>query len=208
MAGALKPKTAIELKHEEASKHAKSLTALRRHQKTPEGIKQAADSAAWSETCRRQWMALEFSRAEIKKLLPREPILICTGGRTFAEQFDVAGKEIKSKDLAMAERMALAWVLDTIKPSILITGGAHGADRWCAIWGVRRGIPSIVEMADWSAGHMAGPIRNQKMIDDHSPTAGVVFEGGAGTKDCWNRMLRSNIPVYVASLVPARDISP
>lgn len=119
-----KPKNALELKHELDQKINKARTALRKHQKTPEGIKQAADSAWWSETCRAQWMALEAARTEIRRMLPRKPVLVVTGGRTFCETHDVSGKEVKPLSEALDERRDLAWVLDTIDPSKIINGGA------------------------------------------------------------------------------------
>lgn len=195
-----KPKTALELRHEEQSRHAKSLTALKRHQKTPEGIKQAADSAAWSETCRAEWMRLESNRTEIRRMLPRQPRLIVTGGRTFCETHDVTGKEIKPLSEALDERRALAWALDTIGPVCVINGGAHGADRWVKIWADKRGVECVTVLADWSLGHRAGPLRNQRMIDEHAPTAGVVFPGNTGTRDCWDRMIKAQLLVFVASL--------
>lgn len=194
-----KPKTALELKHEEASRHAKSLTALKRHRLTPEGIKQAADSAEWSETCRAEWMRLEAQKKAIK-LLPRNPRLVVTGGRCFAEQHDVSGKEVKPLTEALEERRALAWVLDMIAPSCVINGGAHGADRWVRIWADKRGVECVTVMADWDLGHRAGPLRNQRMIDEHAPTAGVRFPGGSGSDDCHKRMLAGGLPVFVAKM--------
>jgi hypothetical protein len=65
---------------------------------------------------------------------------------------------------------------------VVIAGGARGADTIAAEWAEHRGIPAEVYMADWERlGRKAGPIRNQRMLDDGGPNLVVAFPGGTGT---------------------------
>ena len=122
-------------------------------------------------------------------------ILLVTGGRDFCEATDG-----KSREDYMAERQALGFALDMIKPTSVLVGDAAGADRWAVIWCDRRGIPYTRFVADWTTHQKrAGPIRNQTMVDRH-PDAGVAFPGGAGTADCVKRMDAAKVPVHYVSL--------
>lgn len=105
-------------------------------------------------------------------------ILLVTGSRTFCE----ATPE-KTRDEYMAERVALGFALDWIRPTKIIHGGAKGADRWAKIWADKRGVPCHIESADWSKGRGEGPARNQRMVDMR-PDMGCAFpSSGPGTAD-------------------------
>jgi hypothetical protein len=63
----------------------------------------------------------------------------------------------------------------------LIHGGAKGVDSFAGEWAEDRGIPVEVYPADWNKhGRAAGPIRNQKMIEQN-PRCFIAFDGGPGT---------------------------
>lgn len=117
-------------------------------------------------------------------------VLLVTGGRTFCES--TPGK---SRDDYMAERIALGFALDYIKPSSVIVGDADGADRWAKIWCNKRSIPFREFKADWSLGKRAGPERNQRMVDIR-PDIAVRFPGGRGTADCAARCEKAGIDIY------------
>lgn len=54
----------------------------------------------------------------------------------------------------------------------------------------------IEEKAEWNKyGKQAGILRNQAMIDLHSPTLIVAFPGGTGTADMIARARKAGIPV-------------
>lgn len=198
-----KPKTTLDLKREADAKINKARTALKKYHATPEGQAYVARCKEYSDQCRAEWMHLERERRAIKAL-PVNPRLIVTGGRNWCEQRDIKGDEIKTLDEALDERRALGWVLDAIAPAVIIHGGARGADRWVGIWAAKRGVPCVVIEAQWDKfGHQAGPERNQRMIDLCAPSAGCVFPGGGGTADCHARMLKVELPVYVAKLLAA-----
>lgn len=78
----------------------------------------------------------------------------------------------------------------------LIHGGANGADRLAGDWASLRGIPVRVFHADWRThGKAAGPIRNQKMLDESKPDLVVAFPGGRGTADMVCRAMAVGIEV-------------
>lgn len=67
----------------------------------------------------------------------------------------------------------------------IIEGGARGADYLASRWSALRGLDSHLRYpADWALhGKRAGPIRNQKMLDEGRPDMVVAFPGGRGTAD-------------------------
>ena len=68
--------------------------------------------------------------------------------------------------------------------TLIIEGGADGADRLARVWASRSNVPFVTEAADWKTfGRAAGPIRNRAMIDKHHPDLGLAFPGGRGTAD-------------------------
>lgn len=68
------------------------------------------------------------------------------------------------------------------KFTLVISGGARGADMHGEIWARLNAIPLHVEKADWAAhGKSAGPIRNSQMAN--MADAVVAFPGGRGTDD-------------------------
>lgn len=82
-------------------------------------------------------------------------------------------------------------------PLVVIQGGAKGADRIAREWCYSQ--PSglmINEPADWAShGRAAGPIRNQKMLDEHRPDMVLAFAGGAGTNDMVRRARKAGVTV-------------
>lgn len=68
--------------------------------------------------------------------------------------------------------------------TLLIEGGASGADLVARSWAFHRYIQHVTERADWNRhGKAAGPIRNRAMLDNHSPDVVLAFPGGKGTAD-------------------------
>lgn len=79
----------------------------------------------------------------------------------------------------------------------VIQGGASGADKLAVEWCMRQpSIRMINEPADWKAhGRAAGPLRNQRMIDDWSPDLVLAFPGGRGTADMVRRARAAGVKV-------------
>jgi hypothetical protein len=93
--------------------------------------------------------------------------------------------------------------LDNLHASIpfelLIHGGAQGADDLADAWARERGIVRQMYRPNWKAhGRAAGPIRNQRMIDEGKPTIVVAFTGGAGTADMCRRAIAAGLVVVLA----------
>lgn len=72
--------------------------------------------------------------------------------------------------------------------TVLIQGGAKGADWMGAQWARSLGIPVFEFQAGWERhGKAAGSIRNQRMLDEGEPDLVLAFPGGRGTGDMVKR---------------------
>lgn len=64
---------------------------------------------------------------------------------------------------------------------VIIEGGAPGADTLARQHAIKRGIMVIEVKAEWAKyGKAAGPIRNQKMLDDYKPDLVMAFHDNIG----------------------------
>lgn len=85
----------------------------------------------------------------------------------------------------------------------VIHGAARGADTMADHIARRWGVGRIKEPADWDRyGKAAGPIRNQKMIDDHKPDVVYAFRSAGksnGTDDMVSKARAAGIPTYVVT---------
>lgn len=125
-------------------------------------------------------------------------ILLVAGGRKF-------GVDSEKDRLALMEAL---YFLDSFpgfdpnkkggQPNIdaIVSGAASGADFFGAQWGFAN-LRDVVEFpADWAnLGRVAGPIRNQVMVDFlvDKELAGVyvaalLTPGGSGTEDCRKKL--------------------
>lgn len=107
-------------------------------------------------------------------------VIVC-GGRDFADQ-DAAYKAL---DAIHNERAI----------TVVVHGGARGADALAASWAASRGIAVEEVKADWKRhGRGAGPKRNQQMAEAGADLC-VAFPGGSGTADMVRRAEIADIPV-------------
>jgi len=82
--------------------------------------------------------------------------------------------------------------------SLIIHGGARGADSCGARYAGINNIPVREFPADWDKyGKRAGPIRNAQMLREGAPDFAVAFPGGKGTKDMIERCRKANIFVRI-----------
>jgi hypothetical protein len=83
------------------------------------------------------------------------------------------------------------------KITVLIHGGARGADTLAGAWAAKNQIPVeifAISRADWDHyRNRAGPRRNQLMIDKGKPDLVIAFPGGNGTADMMRRAKRHGI---------------
>ncbi len=77
----------------------------------------------------------------------------------------------------------LLWAtLNEINITVLIQGGARGADEHAKHYAQDTVIPFEEYPADWNKhGRKAGYIRNKQMLDEGKPDLVVAFPGGKGT---------------------------
>jgi UDP-glucose 4-epimerase len=78
----------------------------------------------------------------------------------------------------------------------IINGGANGADMLSSDWAAMHGVKGTIYMADWeNYGTMAGPLRNQLMLDQGEPDVVIAFAGGRGTADMVKKARRAGVEV-------------
>jgi predicted Rossmann-fold nucleotide-binding protein len=99
-----------------------------------------------------------------------------------------------------ADRDALFATLDRLRANYGIAavahGGAPGADTLAGQWAKSRGLVCEEFRADWKRqGRAAGPLRNQRMLDDAGARFVVAFPGGDGTADMVRRARAKGLAV-------------
>src|SRR4051812_2885166 len=81
--------------------------------------------------------------------------------------------------------------------TLLIHGDAPGADRLANRWAEEHAVRRAPYPANWAElGPSAGPIRNQRMIDEGKPEGVVAFPGGVGTADMVRRVEAAGLKVW------------
>jgi hypothetical protein len=114
-----------------------------------------------------------------------ETVLVC-GSRTWT-------------DRAIIDRVICGLERDTI----IVHGGATGADALADDAALLWGLTRRVYPADWSThGRAAGPIRNQRMLDLEEPVRVIAFRmtgESRGTDDMIRRAEAAGIPVEIIS---------
>lgn len=76
-------------------------------------------------------------------------------------------------------------MLDELKPTLIVQGGASGADSLAKRYAKINLIECVTVEADWNKhGKAAGPLRNKKMLEMYPDALVVAFPGGRGTTNC------------------------
>ena len=113
-------------------------------------------------------------------------LLVC-GGRDFSDKLLV----FQTLDKAHSRKPI----------SLLIQGGAKGADRLALEWAWSRKIPVNTYAADWTLyGKAAGHIRNTWMLVDGKPDYVLAFKGGAGTANMIKQAKAAGVQTYEVKL--------
>jgi hypothetical protein len=94
-------------------------------------------------------------------------------------------------DAQMVER-----VLTKLAPTAIAHGDARGADRLADAWAVRHSVLVTRYPANWTVGRKAGPLRNQRMLEDFKPDYLIAFPGGRGTRDMMDRAQAAGLHIY------------
>lgn len=73
----------------------------------------------------------------------------------------------------------------------------RGADALADRWARENGIPVKRMPAEWTRlERAAGPVRNQKMLDEGKPDLVIAFPGGKGTAGMIKLANKAKVPVY------------
>lgn len=81
--------------------------------------------------------------------------------------------------------------------TVLIEGGATGADCLARRWAEKHGITVMTFPADWKKfGRQAGPWRNNAMLYQGKPDGVVAFPGGAGTANMISQAEAAGVKVW------------
>lgn len=88
------------------------------------------------------------------------------------------------------------------KYSVIIHGGCKGIDLYVAELARLHDFETREYPAEWSVyGNSAGPIRNQKMLDEERPDVVIAFHpdisASRGTKNMMTLAWKAEIPVYI-----------
>lgn len=114
-------------------------------------------------------------------------VLVC-GGRDYDNQSDLY--------------MTLDRMHRSTPITLVIHGGASGADSWAGQWALSRKVPVLECPADWPKyGRQAGPLRNAEMLK-HEPDHVVAFPGGRGTADMVRKAKRAGVNVIEVKGTP------
>ena len=82
--------------------------------------------------------------------------------------------------------------------TLVIEGGASGADTLAREWGQARYVPVLTMFADWQKyGKAAGPIRNGEMLEKAKPDLVIAFPGGVGTENMIKQSHEAGIEVFM-----------
>ncbi len=77
-------------------------------------------------------------------------------------------------------------------------GELSGADRWAEEWAVANEVDYVGCPARWRRSkNAAGPLRNQRMLDEHRPDYVLAFKGNDGTADMVAKARAAGVEVIV-----------
>lgn len=82
--------------------------------------------------------------------------------------------------------------------SVVIHGGAKGADLLADKWAIVNNVPRMQFVPNWEDyGRAAGPIRNGEMLAKAKPNLVIAFPGGRGTADMVRQAKDANVEVVI-----------
>ena len=106
------------------------------------------------------------------------PRLVDESDSSPAEATGGAGRVLFCGSRLWTDGEAIRLALNRLKPTLVIEGGADGADRLARYEAELRGIPVLTLRADWRRyGRAGGPIWNQRMLDQERPDLVVACHG-------------------------------
>lgn len=106
-------------------------------------------------------------------------------------------------DRHWTDEFLINMVLNTMPPgTVIIHGAAPGADKIAGRIAEAMGLTVEPYPAEWDKyGNAAGPLRNQRMLDEGKPTEVHAFHSdlrrSKGTKDMLRRAKRAGLPIAI-----------
>lgn len=91
------------------------------------------------------------------------------------------------------------------RPTVIIHGGASGADSLADRWAMIENIERERYYANWKLGPKAGPIRNGTMLKEGKPDLVVAFPGGRGTADMVHQARLAGVQVIEVAAMGVQD---
>lgn len=139
----------------------------------------------------------------------KQRILVC-GSRTYGEErFEYW--IIRT----ILDELLRHWRDHNSEKMVIIEGGAKGADSVAFDWArdEHLRVEHLSFPADWDThGKAAGPIRNQRMLDEGKPDVVLAFSSNLkdfkGTKDMIARAIKAGVEVRIietTSIIPEVD---
>ncbi|MEN6554619.1 MAG: DUF2493 domain-containing protein [Methanobacterium sp.] len=103
------------------------------------------------------------------------------------------GRDFVSYDLLKKAVTECGW-----RPTVVISGGAKGADFLGERWAKENNVPCEVFPADWNKyGRKAGPIRNIQMAENAEALIALWDGESRGTKHMIDTATRKGLKVYI-----------
>jgi hypothetical protein len=101
-------------------------------------------------------------------------------------------------DVALFESTMKEYVLKHGLPSMVVSGGARGADELGERWANAQGIPTIILKPDWKKhGKAAGLLRNTDIVNACTHMIAFPSKTGKGTQDSIRKAKKQNIELLV-----------
>jgi hypothetical protein len=103
----------------------------------------------------------------------------------------------------LTDKALVESTLEQFNITMLIEGGATGADQLARNWARQRGIPVMEYFAEWNRfGSGAGPIRNQRMLVEGRPDLLIAFlaPGSRGTKNMIEQAQKRGLKTHIVKV--------
>lgn len=85
--------------------------------------------------------------------------------------------------------------------TLIISGGARGADTLAERYAKEKAIPYLIFPADWNEyGKKAGILRNQDIVDNAEAMVAFLAPESRGTRDSIKRAQAKGIPVHIVNI--------
>jgi len=94
-------------------------------------------------------------------------------------------------------KVAVYRYLNSVKPEIIISGGATGVDSLAEKWAGENNVEFLVFPADWKLGRSAGPIRNTLIVNNCTHLLAFPDADSVGTWDSVRKAELANKKVTV-----------